>query len=92
MIIGSGYFGCSSTQTSTANVEIIQQHKPSSYTNFSAYKLSFMNNLACQIKINNGDAIYLKANQGFSCDYYDFPISSFIIVTASVEYNYLGAY
>ena len=26
--IGSGYFGSSALMTSTANVEIIQQHKP----------------------------------------------------------------
>lgn len=92
-IIGSGYFGSSTLLTSTGNNELIQQHKPSSYTSFETYKFSFFNNSACTIKINDSnDEIYLKANQGFSSEYYDAPIYSFIIVTSNVQYNYIGAY
>lgn len=91
--IGSNYFGCSSLQTSTANVEIIQQHKPVGYSDtFEAYKFSFLNNSACTIKINGSSPIYISANQGFNNEYYDAPIYSFVVVTAGIQYNYIGAY
>ena len=92
-IIGSGYFGSASLLTSTANVELIQQHKPANIAVFQSYKFSFSNVEACTVKINDSDdAIYLKAGQGFSTDYYDAPVYSFAIVTNAIQYNYVGAY
>jgi hypothetical protein len=91
-VVGSGYFGSGSLLTSSGNDELIQQHKPTGFDSFCAYKFNFYNIELCTIKINDSDAIYLKANQGFSSDYYDAPIYTFEIVTKSVQYTYIGMY
>lgn len=91
--IGNGYFGTSAMLISTANLEVIQQHKPATWDGqFTTYKFAFNNAGACQVKINGSDSIYLAANQGFTSDYYDQPIYSFVIVTNAINYNYIGAY
>ena len=92
-VVGANYFGSASLLTSVGDDELIQQHKPTGIDTFEAYKFSFINYANCTVKINGSDdAIYLNANQGFSCDYYDAPISTFTVVTAGIHYNYIGAY
>lgn len=92
--MGSGYFGSDTLKTSTANIEIIQQHKPVTMNElFEAYKFSFMNYSTCTVKINgSSNALYLREGQGFCSEMCDLPIYSFIIVTAGITYNYIGAY
>lgn len=90
--LGNGYLGCDDLKTSTANEEIIQRHRPSSHTFIKVYKFSFANDANCHIKINGGDAIFLKAGQGFNMDENDAKISTFEIVEAGIPYTYIGAY
>lgn len=92
--IGSGYFGSDGIKTSSANQEIIQQHNTSvNSVSLQAYKLSFYNDQACHIKINNSsDSIYLRAGQGFEMNEIDKTIWSFVIVEAGISYNYIGAF
>jgi hypothetical protein len=92
-VCGSGYFGSATLLTSTANVELIQQHKPSDYASFSAKKFKFTNKAICTIKINDSDdAIYLAANEGFESNHYDMPIYYFYVVTNGIQYTYWGTY
>jgi hypothetical protein len=92
-IIGSGYFGSATPTSSVGNDELIQQHKPSSFTSFSTYRFEFANVQACAVKINGAtDAIWLNANQGFTSRHYDAPISTFVVVTPSVQHTYIGRY
>jgi len=93
--IGSGYFGSSSVQTSTELVEIIQQHKPSSWitSKLQVYKFSFMNNEDCHIEINESSSqIFLPAGTGFEMSEVDKELWSFVIVEAGVTYTYIGGY
>ena len=94
--IGSSIFGSPNPQTSTLGQEIIQQHKPLTWSipKLIAYRFSFMNsNSSCHIKLNGStDQIYLALGQGFESDMYDMEIWSFIIVEAGIIYNYVGGY
>jgi hypothetical protein len=92
--IGSGFVGTNAIKTSTANVEIIQTLKPTTYpkNTFEVYKISFMNDQACTVKINGGNSIYLRALQGFETDVTDKEIYSFVIVEAGITYSFVAAY
>ena len=93
--IGSGYFGSPDTQISTELVEIIQQHKPSSWITpkLNVYKFSFMNSEDCHIKINESSSqIFLPAGSGFEMSEVDGELWSFVIVEAGVNYTYIGGY
>lgn len=93
MRLGSAYVGSSDKLTSTANQEIVQQHKPVGWTiPIKFYKFSFMNYQDCHVKINNSDAIFLAANQGFEMNEVDAPVKTFTIVESGIEYSYIGAY
>ena len=92
--MGSGYFGSTGLVTTTANMELIQQHKPSEWTTgFMAYKFNFMNYQDCHIKIN-GDTnqIFIPAQEGFSMNEVDRKIMTFIVVEANITINYVGAF
>ncbi len=83
--IGKGYIGTDTVKTSEGNQDII----PDSYI---FYKFSFLNYDDCTVRINNGDPIYLKAEQGFDSDIRDASIHSFEIVESGVQYQFIGAY
>ncbi|MGG3925673.1 hypothetical protein ABET51_06700 [Metabacillus fastidiosus] len=85
MRIGKGYYGSPELLTSTANMEIITNGK-------RYYKFSFLNEIDCVVKINDGEPILLRERQGFSSEIEDQPISSFVIVNSGVQFNYIGAY
>ena len=91
--IGQGYCGSDNKVTSVANQEIIQPHKPATWTtNFNAYKFSFKTFVDCHVKINGGDPIFLEANQIFSTDYTDKEINTFVVVEPNVVFTYLFSY
>ena len=85
---GLGYNGNSGT--STANQELVLPL--TGWTKAPVYyKFSFYNDQACTVKIN-GNTIPLRAGQGFESTDDDANIKSFIVVTATVDYSFLGAY
>lgn len=90
---GHGYIGSDKLETtSTPNTEVIPE-PPSNWTNgYSLYKFAFLNNQDCTIKINGGDPIFLRANQGFNMDRIDQPIKSFVVVEEGITYNWIGAW
>ena len=89
---GSGYIGSSALETSVANAEIIPS-APAIWTQgYKIYKFAFYNTEACSIKINNGDAIYLRAGQGISIDQNDKMIENFCICENNIHYNYIAGY
>jgi len=94
--VGAGYFGSTELLSSTSNAEIIQQHKPATYSStvtFAAYKFSFVNVGECTVLINDDTSpIYLGTGQGFQSTEVDVPIYLFKIVEANIVYNYVGAY
>jgi hypothetical protein len=91
--IGQGYFGCADKVTSTENQEIIQAHKPETWTTtFNATKLHFKTFADCHVKINGGDAIFLEANQVFQTDYTDKEINTFVVVEADKAFIYWFCY
>lgn len=91
--IGQGYFGSPDKMISVENQEIIQPHKPLTWTtNFNAYKFSFKPSMDCHVKINGGDAIFFEANHWFSTDYMDKEINTFVIVEPNIEFIYTLSY
>lgn len=92
MARGSGFLGTSKLEVSTANQELIP-NAPSNWTmGYSAYNFIFMNSEECTVKINNTTRIFLRARQGFGTGDSDPLITSFIIETAGVSYNFAATY
>lgn len=91
-IKGSGYIGSPSIQVSAANQEIIPSPPSHWTTKYNFYKFSFYNEQSCTVRINGGNPIFLRANQGFNIDLHDAPIWSFVIVEPNIHYNWIGAY
>lgn len=89
-ILGSGYIGSPSIQTSTANQEIIQQHNIAPHG--SVYKFTFKPYNNCTIIINDLQPMFLEEGQAWSIEKEDAPITSFVIVESGVSYIYWGAY
>lgn len=91
--VGHSFLGSSSLQTSIANQELVPI-APEDWINshLSFYKFSFDNDQECTIKVNGGNLLFLKAGQGFESTEVDAPIHSFIVVTAGVTFNWIGAY
>lgn len=85
---GLGYNGNSGTSTASQElvVALAGWTKSPIY-----YKFSFFNDQACTVIIN-GNTIPLRAGQGFESTSDDAKIKSFTIVTASVDYSFVGAY
>jgi hypothetical protein len=90
--IGSGYLGSSQIETSVANQEIVPSPPVNWTLSFALYKFSFVNRESCHVVINNGNSIFLDANQGFDMAEIDVPIRSFKVVEAGINFNWLGAY
>lgn len=87
------YFGSADILISTANKEIIQQHKPTGWTTtLEAYKFEFKCIQDCHIKINGGDSIFFEAGYEFVIDNTDIPILTFVIVEPNIQYKYFGAH
>lgn len=91
--MGNGYLGTSEILTSVAN-EDITPNTPDNWTfdKYKFYKFSFINKESCRVKINNGNPIYLEANQGFESARGDQAIEKFVIVDASIPYSWIGTY
>jgi len=85
--------GSATLLTSVANTQVIPV-PPVDWVNayYAFYKFVFTNDIACTIKINGGDPIYLAAGQGFTVDKGDLVVTSFVIVTANVKYTWVGYY
>ena len=85
--------GSSTQLTSSANDEVVP-NAPVDWINayYAFYKFVITNDIACTIKINGGDPIYLAAGQGFTVDKGDLVVTSFVIVTANVKYTWVGYY
>lgn len=91
--VGSGYIGSPHLETSeTSNYEVIPESPPTWSGGYSFYKFAFMNDQDCTVIINGGNPIFLRAGQGFSTDYYDKLIESFVIVEEGIQYNWIGAW
>jgi hypothetical protein len=90
---GNGFLGSAELETSVANAEILPE-APEAWTNdlYTFYKFDFYNDQICTVKINGGDAIYLRAGQGFNSDIGDADIISFKIVEDNITYNWFGCY
>lgn len=91
--VEGNYFGASGASlTSTANKEIIQQHKKGgdSDDKIIAVKFFFENTQACTVKINGADAIGIPAGEGFAIDETYPPIATFVIVESGITYSYYG--
>ena len=94
MQYGSGYIGSSALMVSVANAEIIPGIPVGSgwTQGYKCYKLALYNTEACTIKINNGDAIYLRAGQGISIDQNDKMIENLCICENNIHYNWIAGY
>lgn len=90
--LGVKFLGSSGIETSTANQEIVPVAPQNWTMGYRFYKFSFNNQDDCQVIINNGDPIWLNAGQGFNSSEIDPLITSFIIVTSGIKYNWIGAY
>lgn len=89
----SRYLGSSEVLTSVQNEEIIPK-APERWTldRYELYKLSFINYDPITVKINDGEPIFLDAEQGFECEKGDQVIKSFVILTENVRYSWIGAF
>ena len=85
--------GSSTQLTSIVNDEVVP-NAPVDWINayYAFYKFVFTNDIACTIKINGGDPIYLAANQGFTIEKGDLVVTSFVVVTVGVKYTWVGYY
>lgn len=90
--IGTNFIGSSDLETSVANQEIIPDAPESWTIGYKFYKFEFVNDQICHIKINNGDAIYLRASQGFNSNEIDGKIESFKIVENDITFTWIGYY
>lgn len=82
--------GSADLQTSTANQEIIPT-SPADWTiGYQFSKFSFVNDQDCHVKINGGDSIFVRANQGIEHDNEKDPIKSFVIVESAITFNWVG--
>jgi hypothetical protein len=83
------YVGTNSIKISTEMDEIMP-NPPASWTyGYSFESFSFINKTACTVKINGSEPIFLDVEQGFEA-HEDEPVSSFVIVEAGVEYQWIG--
>lgn len=85
------YIGSPSILTSVINQQIVPE-LPATWTYLSFKQFSFFNENGCRVKINGGNEIFLRAEQGFNIDENDPPITSFIIVEDGVRYNWIAKY
>lgn len=86
------YIGSPFLQTSVAGAEILPS-TPAGWTiGYSLHKFSFVNLDSCIVIINDGDAIFIPANQGFNTGIGDIPIESFRIVEDGIRFNWIGMY
>lgn len=77
--MGTKFEGSSTLETSVANEEILNAN--TTYAN-----LTFIVDTACTIKINGGDAIYIRASQTILI-----PVcSSLKIVESGIKFSWLG--
>ena len=83
--------GSAALETSVAGAEIIPA-VPLTWVNayYSFNKFEFVNDQICTIKVNGGDPIYLRANQGFKTEKGDIQVTSFKVVEANITYNWIG--
>ncbi len=90
---GNGFLGSAALETSVANAEIVPS-APADWTDdlYTFYKFDFYNDQDCTVKINGGNAIFLRAGQGFNSDVTDADITSFKIVENNITYNWFGCY
>lgn len=86
--IATRFLGTSDLATSVANQEIVAT--PSGWTMPYQFRhFAFQNDAECHVIINNGDAIYLRAQQGLTFDFVN--IESFKIVESGITYNIIAA-
>ena len=86
------YIGSSALQTSVAGAEVIPVSPVGWTIGYSLHKFSFVNLDNCTVVINDGDAVYIPANQGFNTQIGDIPIESFRIVEGGIRFNWIGMY
>lgn len=89
---GNGYLGSSTLETSTANQELIPEKQIEWTYGYKIRKLSFINKQSTQIIINSETTLFLDANQGFEMDENDEPITSFIVVEAGINFQWIAGY
>lgn len=82
-----GYLG--NKGISTANQELVTN--PLGWSVFEFYKFSFYNDVDCTVKAN-GNALPIRAGQGFESSPEDESIKSFIVVDSGVDFSFVGAY
>jgi hypothetical protein len=75
--IGTIHLGSADLQTSTADAEILS---------VPVLNFKIMNTAICTISINGGAFIYIRALQGYSCDY----AKSVRIHESAIAFNWSG--
>lgn len=81
----AGFIGSSSILTSIENQELVKK-------GIVFHKFSYFNYEACTVSINGSSPIYLAAEQGFTSDFHDTKIKSFVILNSGVNFNWIGAF
>ena len=83
-------YGSATLLTSVANEEIIPDPPLNWDIGYSFYKFEMLNDMACTIKANGSDPVYIRSGQGFKTVEGDAPIKSFVIVEDGVTFNWIG--
>lgn len=91
--VGIGYLGTSQLMVSTANLELVPSTTPTGWNmGYKLYRFSFLNDQDCTVIVNGVTTLFIRASQGFEINEPDAPITSFVIVTAGINYNFVAGY
>lgn len=90
--VGIGYIGTSQLMTSTSNLELVPSPSASWNVGYKLYRFSFLNDQDCTVIVNGVTTLFIRASQGFEINEPDAPITSFVIVTAGINYNFVAGY
>lgn len=90
--VGIGYLGTSQLMTSTSNLELVPSPSASWNVGYKLYRFSFLNDQDCTVIVNGVTTLFIRASQGFEINEPDAPITSFVIVTAGITYNFVAGY
>lgn len=86
-----GYYGTDKIETTTdENTELIPKKKSNWTINYSFKDLYLDNKTDCTIIVNDGDPIFLEAEDGFQINKTNTPIRSLVIVESGVSYKWSG--
>lgn len=92
LMVGKGYLGFNSLQTSVANAEIVPT-PPADWTNgYNLYNIEFYNLDDCTIIVNNETEIFIYAGKGWGMEYKDRHVISFKVKESNVRFTFNAKY